>query len=253
MILHHRFDGPEDAPVLVLSNSLGATTAMWEPQLPALTARFRVLRYDRRGHGESPVPPGPYTIDELGGDALETLDSLGLERVSFCGLSLGGAVGIWLASRAPERIARLAVCCSAARFGTPDVWDERAALARAGGVEVLADAVLERWFTQAFRAAEPEAIARTRAMLVSTPAEGYAGCCEALRDCDLRDDLGRIGAPTLVVSAADDPAAPPEQGALLANGIPGARLVVIPDAAHFANVEQPQAFNRTLLESFGAS
>jgi 3-oxoadipate enol-lactonase len=246
--LHHRFDGSPDAPVVVLSNSLGSSPAMWEPQLPALTARFRVLRYDHRGHGASPVPPGPYTIDDFGRDTLELLDSLGLERVSFCGLSLGGAVGMWLGIHAPERLDRLALCCTAAKFGTPDVWAERAGAVRAGGVEALADAILERWFTARFRAEQPETVARIREMLVATPAEGYAASCEALAECDLRAELGSIRAPTLVLAGADDPATPPEQAEQLVAAIPGSRLVVIPDTAHFANVEKPEAFNRAILE-----
>jgi 3-oxoadipate enol-lactonase len=247
--LHHRFDGPAGAPVVVLSSSLGSSLAMWEPQLPALAQRFRVLRYDHRGHGASPVPDGPYTIDEIAGDALELLDALGLERVSFCGLSLGGAVGMWLAANAPERIDRLVLCCTAARFATPEIWAERAAAVRAAGsVEPLADAVLERWFTADFLTREPEQIAAVRSMIVSTPAEGYAATCDALRDADLRAHLGRIRAPTLVVAGADDPATPPRQGEELAAAIEGARLAVIPRAAHFANVEQPDAFNGAIVE-----
>ena len=245
---HHRFDGPDEAPVLMLSNSLGSSLEMWEPQVPGLTEHFRVLRYDQRGHGASPVPPGPYTIDQFGADAVDLLDSLGLERVSFCGLSMGGAVGQWLAIHAPERLVRLAICCTAAKFGTPEIWAERAAAVRAAGsIEPLADAVMERWFTAAFRAEHAGEVARTRAMLVATPAEGYAASCDALAACDLRPDLGSIRTPTLVVAGAEDPATPVEQAEGLVAAIPGSRLVVIPGTAHFAQLERTEDFNRAIL------
>jgi 3-oxoadipate enol-lactonase len=253
MIPNHRFDGVEDGPVLVLSNSLGTTMDMWEPQLPAFSQRFRVLRYDTRGHGGSPVPPGPYTIDEIGGDVLELLDSLGLERISFCGLSLGGAVGIWLAANAPARLDRLVLCCTAAQFPPPELWEERAAAARRDGVEALADAVMQRWFSAGFRAAHPETVARFRALVASTPAEGYAACCEALRDLDLRPRLGEVAAPTLVVAGSEDPATPPERGQLIADGIPGARLVVIEGVAHLANLERPGELDATVLDHLDAA
>jgi 3-oxoadipate enol-lactonase len=247
--LNHRFDGRPDGPVLVLSNSLGSALAMWELQLPTVAERFRVLRYDHRGHGSSPAPPGPYSIDDFGRDTLELLDSLGLERVSFCGLSLGGAVGMWLGANAPERLERLVLCCTAARFATPEIWSERAAAVRAAGsVEPLVEGVLERWFTPGFRAKHPERVEPVRRMLLATPAEGYAATCDALRDCDLRPILAGIRAPALVVAGEDDPATPPAQAEELAASIPGARLVVIPDTAHLANIEQTEAFNEAVLE-----
>lgn len=245
--VHHVVDGPLDAPVVVFCNSLGTTLEMWEPQLPAMAGRFRVVRYDRRGHGRSPVPPGPYTIDDLGGDVLELADRLGLERVSFCGLSIGGAVGMWLALEAPERIERLILCCTRAVFPPPEQWAERAAAVREGGVEAVADGVLERWFMPELHAARPEVAQSFRRMLVGTPAEGYAACCDALRTLDLRPRLSEIAAPTLVISGAEDPVAPPEVGEELAASIPGARHVVVDDAAHIANAEQPDAFTRALL------
>ena len=213
--------------MLVLSNSLGTTLEMWDPQLPALTERFRVVRYDRRGHGRSPVPPGPYTIDDLGGDVLALLDRLELERVSFCGLSIGGAVGMWLAAEAPERIDRLVLCCTKALFAPPEQWTERAATVRAGGVATVSEATLGRWFTPAFHTARPDVVERFRAMLVGTPPEGYAGCCEALAGTDLRARLGVISAPTLVITGEHDPVAPPPEGEELAAAIPGARHVVV--------------------------
>lgn len=251
MSLYHRFDGPEDAPVLVLSNSLGTTLEMWNPQIEALTQGFRVLRYDQLGHGRSELRPGPYTVEGLGRELLALLDELGLERVSFCGLSLGGMVGMSVASLAPERIDRLVLCCTSANVGPPETWVERAAIGRAQGCVALADGVMERWFTPRFREEQPETVAGIRDMVASTPGEGYAACCEALRDWDFREELGTIRAPTLVISGAQDPATPPERGAVLVEGIPGARLEVIPDVAHLANVEQPEAFTRAVLGHLG--
>ncbi|HLK42775.1 MAG TPA: 3-oxoadipate enol-lactonase [Thermoleophilia bacterium] len=238
--LAHRIDGPAGAPVVVLSGSLGSDTAVWEPQLPELARSHRVLRYDHRGHARSPVPPGPYTMADLGGDVLALLDALGIERCAFCGLSLGGAVGMWLAVHAPERIERLVLCSTSARFGPAEMWLERAALVRSGGPVAIADATMGRWFTPALHRRDPGLIARFRETFVATPAEGYAGCCEALAGWSFGERLGEIRAPTLMLSGADDPSTPTEPHArILAEGIAGARLVVIPGAAHLANVERP--------------
>ena len=245
--LHYLLEGPEDAPVVVLANSLGTTLRMWDEQASALNYGFRSLRYDHRGHGGSPIPPGPYTIEDLGRDVLALLEQLGIERASFCGLSLGGMVGMWVASEVPERIDRLVLCCTAARFA-PDVYDSRARTVREHGVAEIADDVLERWFTPAFRASQPGVVEWARRMLLGTPAEGYAGCCEAVRDANLSGRLGDIRAPTLVIAGADDPAAPPEQAELICDSIPHARLVVIEQAAHLANVEQPKDLTQALLD-----
>lgn len=244
MRLHHRLDGPQGAPPLLLCNSLGTTLEMWEPQVPALAAGFRLVRYDRRGHGRSPAPPGPYSIEDLGRDVLGLLDDLGLERVSFCGLSLGGIVGMRLASEAPHRIDRLVLCCTAPVLPPREQWLERAATVRERGVAAIADAVLARWFT----AAASEPLTRSfRAMLVATPDEGYAACCEALADADLRGRLGAIEAATLVVSGAEDPVAPPASGEAIAAAIPRARHETIAGAAHIANAEQPALFTEHVL------
>ena len=245
--LHYLLEGPEDAPVLVLSTSLGTTLAMWDEQAPALSERFRLLRYDHRGHGCSPVPPGPYKIEDLGHDVLAMLDRLEVERFYFCGLSIGGMVGMWLAGEVPERVERLVLCCTSARFA-PDTFDSRAQTVRAEGVSAIADAVVERWFTPAFREDHPEIAEWARRMLIDTPAEGYAGCCEAIRDADLGGRLGKISAPTLVIAGADDPAAPPDDAKLIRDSIPGAHLTVIPRAAHLANVEQLEAVMGAVLE-----
>jgi 3-oxoadipate enol-lactonase len=232
--------GPDDAPVLVLSNSLGSTTAMWDPQVPTLAERLRVVRYDHRGHGDSPVPPGPYELADLGADALALLDRLGVQRAHWCGLSLGGMVGMWLAVNAPERVDRLVLCCTSAKLGPPEMWADRAATVRAEGVEAIADAGIGRWLTAGFIEREPAVAADMRAMLAATPAEGYAGCCSAIEHMDLIAELRAIRAPTLVIAGTQDPATPPEHGERIAAGIPSARLELV-DAAHLATIEQPAA------------
>ena len=247
MIPFHRFDGPEDAPVLLLSNSLGTTHEMWQPQVDALSGYFRVLRYDRRGHGRSDVLPGPYSIAALAGDVIELLDSLGIGRVSYCGLSIGGMDAMWNAVHAAGRIDRLALCSTSAWMPPRELWDERAALVRAEGTAAVADATMERWFSPGFRDAEPETVARVREMVASTPVEGYSGCCEAIREWDFRTELGRISAPTLVLSAENDPSTPPDHGRLIADGIPGAAFSVLPGAWHLSNVEQAEEFTAAVL------
>ena len=245
--LAHTLDGPDGAPVVVLSNSLGSTPAMWDPQFHALAERLRVVRYDHRGHGASPVPPGPYELDDLGADVLALLDRLGLERVFWCGLSLGGMVGMWMAIHAPERIDRLVLCCTSAKLGPPEMWADRAATVREHGVDAVADAGIERWLSPAFIAREPEIAARTRAMLASTPAEGYAACCGVIERMDQTARLGEIRAPTLVIAASDDPATPPEHGELIASSVPEARLEIVANARHLATIEQPQAMTDLIV------
>jgi 3-oxoadipate enol-lactonase len=247
--LNHRINGPYDAPVVVLSNSIGSSMEMWAPQVPALSVRFRVLRYDTRGHGDSPVPPGPYELDDLGQDVLDVLDRNEIERAHFCGLSLGGMTGMWLAANAPERIDRLLLLCTTAYFGTPETWVERARLVREQGTEAIADASIERWFTEGFREQQPAVAARFRAMIASQPGEGYAGCCGALERLDLREDLTRIAAPTLVIAAAQDPSTPPDPHAeQLAERIPNARLEVLDPGAHLINVERPAEVTDLILD-----
>jgi 3-oxoadipate enol-lactonase len=239
--VHFVAEGPPDAPVLVLSNSLGSTLAMWDPQVPVLARHFRVVRYDHRGHGGSPVPPGPYEIADLGADLLGLLDGLGVARAHICGLSLGGMVGMWVAAHAPERVDRLVLCCSSARLGPPEAWLQRAATVRAQGTGAVADAVVGRWFTPGYAARNPALVARMRAMIAATPAEGYAACCDAIARMDLEPDLQAIGAPTLAIAGADDPAIPPEHSHRIAAGIADCRVVVVEDVAHLANVEQAEA------------
>lgn len=246
--VHVQLDGPEDAPVLILSNSLGSTLRMWDPQVGSLTDRFRVVRYDIRGHGLSPVAPGPYSLADLGEDVIAMLDRLGLTTVSFCGLSLGGMVGLWLGAHAPDRLDRLVVCCTSAALGTPQDWIERAATVRASGTDVVADAVLERWFTPDFTRDNPDLVTRMRSMVVDTPDEGYAGCCEAIATMDIEEGLPSIAAPTLAIAAAEDPVTPPDHAKRIVAAIPGASLKVIDNAAHLANVEQPEIVTRVILD-----
>jgi 3-oxoadipate enol-lactonase len=224
---------------LVLCGSLGSTSEMWELQLPALGKRFDVIPIDHPGHGGAPL----IEVRDVRDLARHVLEQVGAECFSFVGLSLGGAVGMRLALDAPGRIDRLVLACTSARFGEPRMWEERSALVRSEGLEAIVDAVLERWFTPSF----PH-VRRYREMFLSTDPEGYARCCDALARWDVRDELTGIAAPTLVVSGADDPAAPPEQGALLAARIAGARHEILQDARHLANVERADELNRLLLE-----
>ncbi|MGI4813105.1 MAG: 3-oxoadipate enol-lactonase [Janthinobacterium lividum] len=244
--LHYQVDGPETGDWLVLSNSLGTNLNLWSGQLATFSRRFRVLRYDTRGHGQSAVPAGPYTIAQLSGDVIGLMDQLGIERAHFCGISMGGLTGIALGARYAARIDRLVLCNTAALIGSAEIWTPRAERARREGMEVLAAPVLERWLTPAFREREPAALAALRATLVATSGDGYAANCEAIRDADLRDETAAIKAPTLVIAGTHDLAATPEQGLWLADHIAGARYLEL-DASHISNVEQADAFNRAVL------
>ena len=232
-------EGPQDAPVLVLGNSLGSTRDLWEPQLAVLGKHFRLLRYEHRGHGGSPAPPGPYTIAELGTDVLRLLDGFGIGHASYCGVSLGGMIGMWLAANAPGRIDALGLCCTSARFPDTGLWVQRAATVRDDGLPSISAQVVSRWFTPGFAARFPSVPAAFAATLDGVGPEGYAGCCEAIAGMDLRADLARISAPTLVISGSEDPSTPPWHGAVIARGIAGSRLTVIRGAAHLANVSAP--------------
>ena len=231
-----RIDGPADAPVVVLSNSLGTTSEMWDPQVPALAERYRVVRYDTRGHGEAPVPNGPYSLDDLGGDAIALLDRLGTDRVHFVGLSLGGMTGMWLGINAPERIDRLVVMCTSAMLAKEHDWPARAKLVREQGTGAVAQPSIERWFTPGFVEANPDVVSKLRATLADTSPEGYAACCDAIAGMDLVDALEGVTAPTLVIAGRQDPATPPPHAERIAERIPGARLELV-DAAHLANIE----------------
>ncbi|HZC63316.1 MAG TPA: 3-oxoadipate enol-lactonase [Streptosporangiaceae bacterium] len=232
-------DGPRDAPVLVLGNSLGTIRDLWEPQLTTLGERFRLLRYEHRGHGGSPAPPGPYTLADLGADVLRLLDDFGVEHASYCGVSLGGMIGMWLAANAPGRIDALGLCCTSARFPDTDLWVRRAAAVRDGGLPPISARVVSRWFTPAFAARHPSVPAAFAATLDGVDPEGYAGCCDAIAAMDLRPALAGITAPTLVISGSEDPATPPWHGAVMARGITRSRLAVIRGASHLASVSNP--------------
>jgi 3-oxoadipate enol-lactonase/4-carboxymuconolactone decarboxylase len=246
--VHHLVEGPEQAPVLVLSGSLGSTLEMWDPQMAALTQHFRVVRYDLRGHGRSPVPPGPYEIADLGADLIALLDRLGVARAHLCGLSLGGMLSLWTAAHHPERVDRLVVCCTSALLGPPEMWIERAAAVATRGTGAVADIVLSRWFTPALHRRDAALVARMRAMLFATPAAGYAACCGAIQRMDLRADLAAIRAPTLAIAGAEDPSTPPAHLSRIADAIAGCHLVVVDGAAHLVNVEQPE-WTTTLILS----
>ncbi len=238
-------DGAQ-GPALLLCNSIGATTAMWDAQVAALGARYRLIRFDARGHGRSDAPQGDYTLARLAGDAAAVLDAAGVEHAHVCGLSLGGAVAQKLALDAPHRIDRLVLANTAARIGSFDGWSQRIAAVQAGGMASIADMAIGRFFDPAFIAAEPGAVAPVRAALLAVPAHGYIGCCAALRDADLTDGVGAIAAPTLVIGGGKDVSTPPDQTQGLADAIPGARHVVL-DAAHLSNIEQPEAFSAAVL------
>jgi 3-oxoadipate enol-lactonase len=242
---HYRFDGANDAPVVMLSNSLGTNLSMWDAQLPALTRRFRVLRYDSRGHGQSAVAQGPYTIAQLAHDAISLLDALGIAQVRFCGLSMGGMVGQWLGANAAPRLSQLVLCNTAARIGTPEIWNARIDAVNKGGMAAIVDGVLARWYRAPFIAAAPDAIRVTREMLLTTPAAGYVASCAAVRDMDQRDSVLGITVPTLVVSGAYDAVTPPSEGRFLVEHIPGAEYIELA-AAHLSNIEAEAAFTSAL-------
>ncbi|MBX3526448.1 MAG: 3-oxoadipate enol-lactonase [Rhodoblastus sp.] len=240
-------EGPENAPVLMISNSLGSNLHMWDDQIPALSKHFRVVRYDSRGHGLSAAPAGPYSLEQLGKDALSILDTLGVKKAHWMGLSKGGAVGQWLLLNAPDRIERAVLANTAAQFGTADTWNDRLRTLRELGLQGMVDAVIDRWFTKEFQAKAPEAIARIKAAFEKTPADGYAACMAALRDIDLRDAIRNIRNQVLVIIGKNDPATPPEAGKAIAAAIPGARLVEL-DAAHLSNIEAADEFNKAVID-----
>ncbi|HVC80531.1 MAG TPA: 3-oxoadipate enol-lactonase [Chloroflexota bacterium] len=244
--LHYRLEGPYDASTLVLSNSLGTDMSMWEPQIPLLARHLRVLRYDTRGHGDSEVTAAGETLAGHGQDVIELLHDLGIERAHFCGLSMGGMVGMWLAARAPECIDRLVLCNTAARIGTPALWDARIAAIRAGGMAAVVPAVMARFFSPAYLARGSEAVDRVRRGLEATSVDGYIACCVAIRDADLSADLKSVRTPTLVLAGTHDLAAPPEEEQALARAIEGARYSEL-DAAHLSNIEAPERFTEAVL------
>ena len=243
--IHYVLEGQSGKPVLVFSNSLGANYSMWDPQAREFHKRLRILRYDTRGHGRSSSTPGPYSIEQLAKDVVALLDALDLDRVHFCGLSMGGMIGMWLALNAPERLNKLVLCNTGAKIGTPESWNARIEAVRKNGMKSIASAVVDRWFTPAFRQKSPATISNILRMLKETNQEGYAACCAAVRDCDFGEQLGEIRKPTLVIAGAHDPATPPADGRFLEQHISGARYAEL-NAAHVSNIEAQDGFNKEL-------
>jgi 3-oxoadipate enol-lactonase len=246
--LKHYEQGPPDAPVVMLAPSLGTTLAMWDVLAEQLAERYRVIRFDTRGHGASPGPAGPYTMSELASDVVALADSLDVDRFAFVGLSLGGAIGQTLAVEHPDRLTALVLCCTGPSFGDPQTWRDRAAQVRAEGMDFLVEPTKDRWFTPEFRDTHPQDVDLMIDMIANTLPEGYAACCDALAAYDLTERLGEISAPTRVIAGAHDPVSPPEVAQVLADRIPHADLVVLEDASHIANIAQPEEFDAAVLE-----
>jgi 3-oxoadipate enol-lactonase len=240
-LLNVSVDGRDGGPTLMLSNSLGTTLQMWEPQMKALAQVFRVIRYDRRGHGKSSVPPGPYSMERFGRDVLAILDDLNIERVHWCGLSMGGMVGQWLGANVPERMGKIILSNTACYYPDPTNWLNRIKAIKEGGIAAVADAVIAGWLTADFREREPQITANLKSMLLATPLQGYLACCEVLSTLDQRAFLPKIKSPTLVIAGRHDMGATVAAGEFIRSQIPGASLTIL-DAAHISNVEQPHAF-----------
>lgn len=245
-IIHVELDGPEGAPVLMLSNSLGTNLHMWDEQIGPLTRNFRLVRYDRRGHGQSSVAKGPYTMERLGRDVVCVIDALGVQKINWCGLSMGGMVGMWLGAKAVNRIDKLILSNTSAYFPDRAAWDGRIKFVREKGMEGIVDANMERWFTKAFREGSPQAMTKMRDMFLATKVDGYVACGEAIRDMDHRPLLSKITAPTLVIAGKYDPATTLEAGEFIQQHIVGAQLAVL-DAAHISNLEKPRVYAETVL------
>jgi 3-oxoadipate enol-lactonase len=244
--IHVEVEGPDGAPVLILSNSLGTTLHMWDGQVGPFTKHFRLVRFDRRGHGKSGLAKGPYSMDMLGRDVLAIMDGLNIRKANWCGLSMGGMEGMWLGANAPERFERMVLSNTSSYFADKQGWNDRLALIREKGVPAFAAPNMERWFTKGFRERDPKAIDAMMAMFAATPLEGYLACAAAVRDMDHRDLLPRVKVPTLVIIGRHDPATTPEAGDYIRNNIPSAEHFMI-DAAHISNIEQPQQFNDAVL------
>jgi 3-oxoadipate enol-lactonase len=246
--IHYRLEGRNGAPLLVFSNSLGSNLSAWDAQVEALGGRYRILRYDSRGHGQTAVTPGPYSIPQLAADLPRLLDALGLRGPAFfCGLSIGGQVGMWLGRHESARFSKLVLCNTAARIGSVDVWNGRIDTIGKSGLPAFAPEAMGRWFTAAFRESSPAVVAKAQAMVETSPLAGYLATCAALRESDQTSEVGRIGVPTLVIAGRHDPSTPPAQGRALAEAIPGARYVEL-EASHLSNLEAPEAFTTTLAE-----
>jgi 3-oxoadipate enol-lactonase len=247
MVLHFRVEGSEDAPALVLVNSLGTDARIWDSVIARLAGRYRVISYDKRGHGLSDSPGGDYSLDDHVSDLAGLLQFLGIERVALAGVSVGGLIAQDFALRYPDRLAALVLCDTAAKVGDVAMWDERIATARQLGLAALAGPVMARWFTERFRRERPAEVAGWRNMLARMPVDGYAGTCAALRDADLRGAIAAITVPTLVVVGEQDLATPVELVRGMAQAIPGSQFVTIPDCGHIPSIEQPQALAALMM------
>ena len=245
-LLNVSVEGRDGGPTLMLSNSLGCTLKMWEPQTKALTQLFRVVRYDRRGHGKSGVPAPPYSMERFGRDVLAILDDLNIDEVPWCGLSMGGMVGQWLGANAPERLGKIILSNTACHYPDPTNWLNRIKAVKEGGIAAIADTVIATWLTADFREREPQVTANMKSMLLATPVQGYLGCCEALSTLDNRASLPKIKSPTLVIAGRHDMATPVAAAEFIRSQIPGASLTIL-DAAHISNVEQPHAFTEAVI------
>ncbi len=245
--LAYRIDGLDDAPTLVLINSLGTNLRMWNPQVALLSHAIRIVRYDCRGHGASDVPSGNYTIEQLGCDLLALLDTLQIERAHICGLSLGGLVALWFAVTYPNRVARAVFANTASRIGTTESWSTRIEAVRTGGMGAVRDAVLARFLSAGFRQRHPDTAQQISAMIETTHPPGYIGACAALRDTDLRTRVNAIRIPSLILAGALDESTPPFQARELQTAIVGSQLVIFPEVAHLSNVERPKEFSEHVL------
>jgi 3-oxoadipate enol-lactonase len=245
-LLNVSVEGRNSGPTLMLSNSLGSTMQMWEPQMKAFTQLFRVVRYDSRGHGKSGVPAGPYSMERFGRDVLAILDDLNIDKVHWCGLSMGGMVGQWLGANAPERMGKIVLANTACYYADPTNWLSRIKTVKGGGLAAVADAVIANWFTADFREREPQMTANMKAMMLATPVAGYIACCEALSTLDQRALLPKIKSPTLVIAGRHDMSTPVSAGEMIRSGIPSADMTLL-DAAHISNVEQPHAFTEAVV------
>lgn len=244
--LHYRFDGDETLPLVMLSNSLGSIVDMWDLQVPALTEQFRMLRYDNRGHGASDVPNGPYTLERIANDAKELIVGLEIGPVKFCGLSMGGMVGMWLGANAPELLTRAVLANSSAHIGQPEMWDQRIALVENEGMQAAAEGTIQRWLTREFMENDPVTTAKILAMIAGIPPAGFIAAAAAVRDMDLRDQLSKINLPVLVIAGALDPSTPPAMSEAMVEGISGARLAIL-DCEHLSAVEKAKEFNSLVI------
>lgn len=244
----YKFDGPADAPVVMLSNSLMSNHTMWDPQMAVLTESFRVLRYDTRGHGDTDAPQGPYSIKLLAEDVIALLDTLGIQKVHFAGLSMGGMIAQYLGAHFPDRIHSLLLCDTASEMPTLAMWNDRISTAQEGGISALLDGTLQRWFTAPFLENDKEAVEKIAQMIRTTDTGGYIGCASAVRDMSQTSILAKITAPTIIIVGEDDPACTVAQSKVLQEHIKGSKLVVLKSAAHLSNIEQTAKFNDAMMD-----